>query len=210
VPGLARQRQSHRFEIDQRFAAEPAADLGRGDADIGNVNARQFRAIGANHKLALTAGPDLHLAVGRGRDDAGMRLDIRLMHRLGRIAPLDNDVRLAETGRGVALRKGHLLGDVRGLFRLRVNALGKEVVVQQRCIRRHRRLDVDHVRQRLILDFDQLYRLGGDNRRQRSHRGHRMTFVKRPVPCHDIARQVAEVHRAFADKGLFRADFREI
>ena len=110
-------------QIDQRLAAEPAADLGRGDADIGDVDAEQFCAIGADHELALAAGPDLHLAVGRGRDDAGMRLDIGLMHRLGRIAPLDDDIRLAESGRDVALRKGHPLGDVRRLFRLGLDAL---------------------------------------------------------------------------------------
>jgi hypothetical protein len=37
-----------------------------------------------------------------------------------------------------------------------------------------------------------------------------VAFVKRLVPRHDIARQVAKVHWAFADKGLFRRDFWKI
>ena len=68
------------------------------------------------------------------------------MHRLGGIAPPDDDIGLAKAGHGVALRKGHPLGDVRWLFRLGVNALGEEVVMQQRRSLGHRRLDIDDVR----------------------------------------------------------------
>ncbi len=41
----------------------------------------------------------VHLAVGGDDDDAGMRLDIGLVHRLGRVAPLDDDIGLAEARR---------------------------------------------------------------------------------------------------------------
>ncbi len=139
-----------------------------------------------------------------------MRLDIGLMHRLGRIAPLDDDVGQAEAGFRVAFCKGHPFGDVRGLFRLGLDALGEEIVMQQLCIRRHRRLDIDDVRQHLVLDLNQLDRFGCDGRREGGHRGHRVAFVKRFVPGHDIARQVAKVHRPFADKGLFRGDLRKV
>jgi hypothetical protein len=95
-----RQRQCDGFEIDQRLAAEPAADLGRHDSDTGNVDAEQLGAIGADHELALARRPDLHLPVGGGRDDAGMGFDMGLVHRLCRIAPGNDDIGLAEAGLG--------------------------------------------------------------------------------------------------------------
>ncbi len=59
-----------------------------------------------------------------------MRLDIGLVHRLGRVAPLDRDIGLAEASLDVALGKGDPLGNVRGVGRPGLDALGKEVVVQ--------------------------------------------------------------------------------
>jgi len=47
-PRFFRQGERHGLEIDQRLAAEPAADLGRHRADIGDVGAEQFGAIGAD------------------------------------------------------------------------------------------------------------------------------------------------------------------
>src|SRR5207253_6916784 len=58
-----------------------SADLGRGDTNVGDIDVEQFRAIGADRELTLAAGPDLNLPVGGGRNDAGMRFDIGLMHR---------------------------------------------------------------------------------------------------------------------------------
>ena len=52
------------------------------------------------------------------RADAGMRLQIGLVHRLGRVAPLDNDVGQAEAGLAVALLEPELLGNVRRLLGL--------------------------------------------------------------------------------------------
>ena len=87
--GLLRQRQRHRLEVDEGLAAEAAADLGRDRADIGDVDAEQLGAVGADHELALARAPDRALAVGADADDAGMRLDIALVHRLGRVPALD-------------------------------------------------------------------------------------------------------------------------
>jgi hypothetical protein len=60
------------------------------------MSMQQFGAICTDHELALTASPDLHLPIGHGRNDTSVRLDIGLMHRLCRIASLDDDIRLAE------------------------------------------------------------------------------------------------------------------
>ena len=204
TPGLFRQRQRHRLQIDQRLAAEPAADLGRDRADVGDVDAEQFGAIGADHELALARTPDRALAVGRHRDDAGMRLDIGLMHRLGRIAALDDDIGVAKPGRDVALGKADLFGDVRRMRRLRVDALGEEIVVQQRRAGLHRLFDVDDVRQHVVFDLDQLAGLLGDRGRGRGDRGDRVAVIEHLVARHAVARQVAEIHRPFADKGFLR------
>ena len=153
--GLAGEDQCHRLEIDQRLAAEPAADLGRRHSDTGHVDTEQFGAIGADRELALAAGPDLHLAVGCGRDNASVRLDIGLMHGLGGILALDDHVGLAKARRDVALRKANPLGDVGGLFRLGVDALREEIVMQQRGAVGHRLLNVNDVWQHFVLDLDQ-------------------------------------------------------
>ena len=201
---LLRQRQRHRLQIDHGLAAEPAADLGRHDADRRHVHAKKLGAISADHELALARRPDLRLAVGVDRDDAGMRLDIGLMHRLGRVTPFNDDIGEAHTGLAVAFLEADLLGDVRRPLRLRLHSLRKHVVVQDRRIFGHRLFAIDHVWQHLVLDLDQVERLGGDDRRNGGERGDRVTLIQYLVARHDVARQVAEIHRAFADKCLFR------
>ncbi len=203
-------RQGQRLEIDERLAAEPAADLGRDRADLRNIDAEQFGAIGAHHELALARAPDRALAVGRHRDDAGMRLDISLVHRLRRVAALDDDIGLAEPGFGVALGEGHPLGDVRRMGRLGIDALGEQIVVQQRSVGLHRLFDVDDVRQHMVVDLDQLAGFLGDRRRGGGDGGHCVPVIERPLARHAIGRQVSEIHRPFADERLFRGDRREI
>ena len=139
-----------------------------------------------------------------------MWLDIALMHRLGRKAPLDDDIGLAEAGSGVAFRKGHPLGNVRWLFRLGLDTLGEEIVMQQRRIRGHCRFYIDDMRQRFVVDVDQLDRFGRDRRRKGRHRSDGVALVEHFAPRHDIARQITEVHRALADEGLFRADLGKV
>ena len=91
-----------------------------------------------------------------------MRLDVALVHGLGVEGALDHEIGLGEARRDVADRELDPLGDVGGLVRRRLDACGEQVLVQQRRVVRHRLDDVDHVRQRLVLDLDQLERLLGD------------------------------------------------
>jgi hypothetical protein len=69
---------------------------------------------------------------------------------------------LAEAGGGITLRKGDLLGNVGRLVRLGVYPRRKEVIVQQRRMRRHGLLDIDDMRQDLVFDLDQVECFGGD------------------------------------------------
>ncbi len=209
-PRFFRQHVGDRLEIDDRLAAEAAADLGRDRADVGDVGADDAGGVAAHHELALARAPDRGLAVGCDRNDTGMRLDIALVHRLCRVAPLDDDVGLAEPGLDVALGKAHHLGDVGGLGRLGVDPRGKDFVVQHRRVGRHRRLDVHHVRQHLVLDLDQVERLLGDRRRNRGDRGHRVTLVKSLADRHAVARQVPQIGRRRADNALIRREVREV
>ena len=80
-------------------------------------------------------------------------------------------------------------------------ALGEQVVVQHRRVRRHRRLDVDDVRQHLVVDLDQVERFLGDRRawwrRPRPPRGRRTAPCRAPctllgqVPVVDRCRRPA-------------------
>ena len=139
-----------------------------------------------------------------------MRLDIGLVYRLGRIAPLDDDIGLAEAGVDVALGEGHPLGDVGRMGGLGVDALGEQIVMQQRRVGLHRLFDVDHMRQHVIGDLDQLAGLIGDCRRNRGNRRNGVPVIERSVARHAVLRQVAEIHRPFADERLLRRDRREI
>ena len=77
--GLARQRQRHRLGPDVGLAAEAAADLGRGDAELRDVHAEQLGTVVAVDEVALSAHPQLAGAVRADAGHAGMRLDIALV-----------------------------------------------------------------------------------------------------------------------------------
>ena len=142
--------------------------------------------------------------------EAGMRLDVSLMHGLRGVAALDDDLGVLEARFDVALLEGDDLGDVGRRGRLRVDPGGEQVGVQHRRIRRHRFLDVDHERQHFVLHVDQFQRLVSDQLRHCRDGGHGMAFIQHLVARHDVQRQIAEVHRAFADKRFFRSDVGEI
>ena len=144
------------------------------------------------------------------RAQAGMRLDISLVHRLGGVATFDDHLGLIEAVLDVALVEVHPLGDVRWLGRFRIHPGGEQVVVQDRRIVLHRVLDVDDVGQHLVLHVDQLERFVADRLRNGAHRGDRVPLVQRLVARHAVARKVAEVHRPLADERLFRRDVGQV
>ena len=84
-----------------------------------------------------------------------MRLDITLVDRLGRELALDDHVCLCKSGFQIAETELDALGDIGRFLRCGLDSDREHVVVQQRRIGLHRRLDVDHVRQHFIVDIDQ-------------------------------------------------------
>ncbi len=93
-----------------------------------------------------------------------MRLDIALMHRLGGEVALDNNVGRLEACLDVAKLELDPLGDIRRLVRRWLDALREHVVMQDRRVILHRFVDIDDVRQHLVIDLDQIDRLVGDFR----------------------------------------------
>jgi hypothetical protein len=73
-----------RLEVNDGLAAKAAADLGGDGADVTLLDAGQERRHGAYHELALAGAPDRRLVVGGDADEAGVRLDIALVHRARR------------------------------------------------------------------------------------------------------------------------------
>ena len=86
----------------------------------------------------------------------------------------------------------------------------EQVLVQDRRIVRHRRLDVDDVGQHLVLDVDQVERRVADRLRDGRNRGNRVALIQCLVARHAVAREVAEIHRPFADERLFRRDIGKV
>ena len=91
-----------RLEIDDGLAAEAAADLGRRHANIADRHAEQFRGQRADYEMPLARRPDLGLAVGIEAGDAGMRLDIGLVHRRRLELLVDDLVGLGKAGIDIA------------------------------------------------------------------------------------------------------------
>ena len=202
--GFLRQHHADRLDIDHGLAAERAADLGRIDAQIAELHAEQLRRIGTHDEMPLARAPQLGLSVGVEAGDAPLRLDIGLVHGRGLERHLDDLVRGRKARREVAQLVLDALGDV-GRLRRRLDAAGDQVVEQQRRVRRHRGVDVDHVRQHLVVDRDQRQRLVGD-RLAGGRDGHdRMALVEHLLARHDVARHVPEILR-----DAFRPDILEL
>ena len=104
--------------------------------------------------MPLARAPDLDLAVLVDPRDAGVRLDIGLVHRRGFELLFDDLVGCGKAGRHIADRELDPLGDVGGRSRRRLDASGDHVLEQQRRIGLHRLVDIDNVRQHLVIDLD--------------------------------------------------------
>src|SRR6185312_13332375 len=121
---LLRQADRQRLEIDDRLAAEAAADFGRRDADLRGVEVEQLGAETTHLEMTLRGRPDLDLAVlGRARQ-GGVRLDVTLVDGLRGEVLLDHHLGFGEARLGIALVEFDALGDVRRLLGRRVDALG--------------------------------------------------------------------------------------
>ena len=174
---LAREHDGDRFGIEGRLAAEAAAEFRLLDADLRGVDLEDLGQAIAIDPWRLRAAPEFDLTVLRIICDAGLRLDIALMHRLGVERLLDDDVGFREPLRRIADRQFVALDDVGRLFRVRpLHALGTQVIVQDRRAGLHRLDRVDDVRQHLVFDLDQFQRLLGDRLAGRGDGRDRMAF----------------------------------
>ncbi len=114
---------------------------------------------------ALARAPDRGLVVGADADQAGVRLDIALMHRAGGETALDDDFSLGEAFDDVTLLDLEAATDIRRL------ALELHEVMENWRIWLDRIVDLDRPRQHLVVDLDQFAGLcrdrlgrGGDGR----------------------------------------------
>ena len=91
------QHHRHRFEVDDGLTAKTSADFGRDGLDVAGRHASNRGGQAANHELSLAAAPDGGLGIGLVTDEAGLRLDIALMHG-GRLElALNYQIRLSKT-----------------------------------------------------------------------------------------------------------------
>ena len=195
LPGLFGQQCGDRLEIDDGLAAKAAADLRRRHANIADRHAEQFRGQRADHEMPLARRPDLGLAIVIEAGDAGMRLDIGLVHRRGLELLVDDLVGLGKACIRVADLELDPLRDIRGLGRRRLDAAGDLVLEEQRRVGLHRLVDIDDVRQYLVIDIDQRRRFLGDRFADRRDRGDRVALIERLLARHDVARYVPEILR---------------
>ena len=191
------------------LAAETAADLRRGDAQLRDVHAKQLRAVLAVDEMALRADPQVGGAVGADIRHAGMRLDIALVRLLGLEGAFDDEIGLPETLLDIAMAVLGALGDVGRLVGLGLDALGEDGVVEHGRGGLHRLIDIGHMRQDLIVDLDQLQRLPGRAGIDRGDRGHRMAIIERLLARHAVVEDVVHGGIAIGEIGqVGRGDHR--
>ena len=151
--------------IDADLVAEAAADVGRDDVDLGLGNAGQQRGHGAHDVRRLERAPDRELALHLvHRGDAGAGLERAGVHPLIDDLLLDADLGLGERPLG-RLLVADLPGEdvvVMPARPVRARGLAREVLAQHRRAVGQRGLGIVQRRQLLVLDLDQLDRIGRD------------------------------------------------
>ena len=200
APGLARQHHGQRLQIDDGLAAEAAADLGGYRAHLTELQAGQLGRHVADHEVALAAAPDGGVAVLADADEAGVGLDVSLMHGLGLEAALDDDVGSRKPGVTVAQLVLEGARDVRCRRRARLGGGVTHVLVQDGRARLQRLVDIDDPGQDLVVDLDQLESCRGDACRRGRDRRHRVAGVQRLLARHHVAADVAHVLDAEGDR----------
>ena len=145
--------------------------------------------------MALGRGPDLGKAIGIDARGAGMRLDISLVHGRCLELLLDDDISLGKALLQVADLKFKSFRDIRRLRRRRFDAAGDHVFEQERRIRLHRLVDIDDVRQDLVIDLEQCGGLFGNRFADRCDGGDRVALIERLFAGDDVARDVPEILR---------------
>ena len=88
-----------------------------------------------------------------------MRLDIALVGLLGLEAALNNYIRARKTSVHIAVAKFATIGNVRWPVRLRVSAFGIYRLVQERRVWLNGFVNINNVRQNIVLDIYEFQRL---------------------------------------------------
>ena len=143
-----------RLDIDHGLAAEGAADLRRIDAQVADASCR-----GAARLAHARNGPGSRSRARPGRRRRSGPRSLAARYRPDAPRAVLNDISTtssaaAKPASTIAELEFEPLGDV-GRLRRRLDAARDHVVEQQRRIRLHRLIDVDDVRQHLVVDLDQ-------------------------------------------------------
>ena len=148
--------ERERFEVDGGLAAETAADLARDDTRMSPSSMPIAIAVmERTPKWPLGGTPNGRLAVLVEVADAGMGFDVALVHHGRGERTFDDHIGLGERGSSTSpLEMTCFLDQVGGRLRGLGQALGEQVVVQDRRIGRHRRECVRDRIKHLVVDHD--------------------------------------------------------
>ena len=116
-----------------------------------------------------------------------MRLDIPLVNRLGGERMFDHNVSLAPAAVHVTFGELDTCGDVGQGVLGAVNILGAQVFMQDWRTFSHRLVNIDDMRQDLVVDLDQGQSLPGNGFGGGGNRRNRMTIIQGFFSGHDVA-----------------------
>ncbi len=202
APALLREPHRHGLAVDGDLAAEAAADLERHDLELRRRQAEHRGNHQLGGELPLRGGPHGGKAVGvdlappppAARDSPGARC--RPARSIRAVA-----ARGAERSLRIAARDHRARADVARRSRARLDALGEDMLVQHGRVGRHGRRDIEHGRQRLVVDLDQRQRRLGH---MHVHGGDRRDRLPDPVDL--AARHVDLRHHPHVVAGLAHRD----
>ena len=164
------QHSQHVFGIKAELHAEAAADIGGDDPNAALVERQALRQLLADQVRRLGGGVDLQRArAGTPMGDDAAPLHRQRAHPVHMEAPFNDDRGCGHAALRLA-RAVHVAGQQVG---------GQRLGMQHGRVVGERAEGVGHVRQRLVVDVDQLQRVLRDGTAGRGHAHHRLALVDR-------------------------------
>ena len=199
--GLVRHHGRRRLHVDGELATKAAADFAGIDLHLADGLLQHLGYLFTDLKGALGADPYGDGTIALPQDRCILRLDIPLMDGGRAEFALDDLVSFGKAGLDVAHLLAVVAGDIALAVGLFAQFAGCALLVQERGTLFHGLQNVDHRRQWLVVDLDQLEGLLGDMRTDGGHGGHGMSLVKDLARGQGVGGDVADIHTRLADVG---------
>ena len=173
------------------FATKAAPDFRSRDPQLVGIHAQQRCALIAINEMALRTHPKLCRAIGRHIGETGMGLDIALVSLFGFVGFLNDKVGLGKARLNITMAIFSPLDIVGRLGWLWLNAIGKNIVMQQRCTGLQCLVHFRYVGQDFIIHPNQFQGFACRTLINCGNSSHGMTIIQHLFTRHAVFQNVA-------------------